>query len=702
VTDQSGVIIGCHYLAKPETKEWFFTKGVKASPLVIGELRCATQIHPFESTWDGLSFCDRTSAWETDAIAVVITRGVSHAVKIRTIQIPENAKLYVWPQNDPSNGNGLPPSEKWFNDIRDNLDRAIYRVATPQKHADLNDWTRSGATATDLLDAMKAAEVIEAKTESTSAAPGRSAIQSIANDSLPQIVLPKLSRQESTFAAEMGQAIGPLNVLFRYQEAIVEIKDELFTEELDKSKLATGGLKFSILPPTRARTWVEEYVTTGIDVQLKNENGTASHDFHFVPHTMKQVVANGLLVSPQFAKHIPVIHRILDVPIPIKKRDGSVITPTHGFNAKIGIYCNPNAPHISLLPLEKAREVLDEALAGFAWKNKQSKVHALARVLTPYARGIMGFSARPPLWYFNGNRPRAGKDYLAGVPQIIYLGHPFEDAALGDDSEETRKRITAAIVSGRRMMHFGNCQGYVESAPFIQAITAPVWRTRALGSTSAESDLELPNEIEYSISANVGLTYREDLEPRLRKIELAFYEEHENARHFPKTFLHDWVADNRALILSAIASFFEFWISKGMPPGATPFNSFPEWASVVGGVMQTCNLGDPCLPHEDKDLIGGDRRTAAMNALYSLIFELRPDQWLTKKEICTLIQANQEADERLMWFGDFTGPHKMRTVIRAGVALSAFKDRIISGVALRTDVSDTHSERHQIRFEQIT
>jgi hypothetical protein len=37
-----------------------------------------------------------------------------------------------------------------------------------------------------------------------------------------------------------------------------------------------------------------------------------------VPMTMKQVVANGLLESPQLVRNIPTIQRILDVPIPIK------------------------------------------------------------------------------------------------------------------------------------------------------------------------------------------------------------------------------------------------------------------------------------------------------------------------------------------------------------------------------------------------
>ena len=519
---------------------------------------------------------------------------------------------------------------------------------------------------------------------------------------LPQIVLPKLNRQESRFAADVGRALGPLDVLFRYQDGIVEIRNEPFTGEFDKSKLAIGGLKFSALSPTRARTWIEDYVVTGINVSPpKNENGDSSGESKFVPQTMKQAVAGGLMVSPQFASGLPVIYRIIDVAIPIKKQDGSVITPKRGFNRKLGIYCNPQSPQISEISLKRAKEVLDETLEGFAWKNDQSKVHAIARILTPYARGIMGFHARPPLWYFNGNRPRAGKDYLAGVAQIVYLGHAFEDASLGEDSEETRKRITAAIVSGRRMMHFANCQGFIESAPFIQAITAQVWRTRALGSTSAESDLELPNEIEYSISANVGLSYREDLEPRLRKIELAFYDEHENSRLFPKAFLHDWVAENRPLILSAVACFFEYWIENDMPAGLTPFNSFPEWAAVIGGVMHTCELGNPCLPHEDKDIIGGDRRTTAMRALYELIFALRPNLWTPKQDIFELIEANQHLDDRLEWFGDFTGNQKKKAVTRTGMAISTFQNRILGGITLQIDSSESNSRRHQILFSKL-
>ena len=191
----------------------------------------------------------------------------------------------------------------------------------------------------------------------------------------------------------MGSYIGPLNILFRYQGNIVEIKEEPFPpdQEVDKRGLAIGGLKFVALSACRARTWLEQYITTGYDVQLKDDKGKPTGYFRFSPLTMKQQVASSLLVSPQFEKHIPIIHRILDVPIPIKLANGKVITPDPGFNRKLGIYCDPSCPKIVPMELEDAKNVLEEALAGFCWKGFDPKKNPNLR-----ARGTQspGYSLR--------------------------------------------------------------------------------------------------------------------------------------------------------------------------------------------------------------------------------------------------------------------------------------------------------------------
>ena len=59
------------------------------------------------------------------------------------------------------------------------------------------------------------------------------------------------------------------------------------------------------------------------------------------------------------------------------------------------------------MPVADARELLLKIHRGFCFRDQQSITHALARVITPYCRGLMGWDARFPLWNYIANRPRA-------------------------------------------------------------------------------------------------------------------------------------------------------------------------------------------------------------------------------------------------------------------------------------------------------
>jgi hypothetical protein len=197
----------------------------------------------------------------------------------------------------------------------------------------------------------------------------------------------RLGKVESKFAAECGEVLGPLGVLFRCDERVVEIQEEEFSGELDRFKLARGGPKFNTLTPTRMRTWIEQFIETGVDAELKDKPGESV----FMAKTMIEACARSLLVSPQFLKHIPRIYRILDVPIPIRKPNVEIVFPKLGFNPSLGVYCAPGAPEIKTMPLGQAMEIIEQALAGFCWENPQSKVHAIAQndyALRPWHHGV--------------------------------------------------------------------------------------------------------------------------------------------------------------------------------------------------------------------------------------------------------------------------------------------------------------------------
>ena len=211
------------------------------------------------------------------------------------------------------------------------------------------------------------------------------------------------------------------------------------------------------------------------------------------------------------------------------------------------------------MTVEDAKDLLAEIVADFPFADDddgQSRCHWYARLITPMCRGIMGWDARMPLWVFMANRPGAGKDYLNGVAQILYYGYAFEDSAIAPrNSEETEKRITSAHASGRRSMHIANQQGkYLDDQAFIAAITSTVHRSRRLGSNDATASVEYQNELEFSMSANIGLQWREDFTRRARFIRLAYFDEDANSRKFKYPDLHGFVRQNRELLLSAIYS----------------------------------------------------------------------------------------------------------------------------------------------------
>ena len=498
------------------------------------------------------------------------------------------------------------------------------------------------------------------------------------NHARPLVVHPGHGRLISEVAEEMASLIAPQHAWFLRSKAIFAVA----------TNPKNGRSGFRLVTPTNACGDLENYVTPVVERQ----DGDVTIQ---VPQSYRVRDFTPILACPQFAKRLPVIERILTFRMPIMNDAGAIVHPKAGYDPDLRAYLQPNAPETVEMTTDEAKQVIQDILGDFCFASEQDKVHAVARLITPYVRGIIGWTARVPLWLFIANRPRAGKDFLAGVIIIIYLGELLEDAPLEKSTEETRKRITAALMSGRQFMHFANCQGHINDAALIGAITARVLRTRNLGSTAAEADLELPNEMEFSMSANVGVSYREDIEPRTRRINLEFFDEDPNKRRFRRPDLHAYVKANRGRILGAIDALVSEWIRQGMPPGSTPFTSFPEWARVVGGIMEANGLGDPCLPHASELQIGGDLKERAMRAVYKVGFERWPNQWVTKQD---LFDALAECDdEDLAWFGPWAGDDGRGTRNKAGMALKAYKNRLLGGIRMEVD-EQGKGAKQQVRF----
>jgi DNA polymerase I-like protein with 3'-5' exonuclease and polymerase domains len=501
-------------------------------------------------------------------------------------------------------------------------------------------------------------------------------------DGRVRILLPDQGRPVGIFAAQIAGAIAPRHKWFVKDRVVVEPRMVSPTEDLTY---------FGVVPISAVEicTAVEQFVETG----SLGRGG----DGVFLPDTMAESQGRQLLSAPQFVNGLPRISRVLEYRQPII-HEGELILQSVGYDERFATFTRPDAPAVSEMSLEEAKDLISEAIEGFPWKSAQDLTHAIARLITPFCRGLMGWWARTPLWFFNANRPRAGKDYLNGIVQIVYSGYAFEDAALNREREEVRKRITTALMFGRRSMHFANCRDKLDQTALEQAITAPLWVDRVLGSNR---EVQLANEMEFSLSANVGVSYTPDFDARVRKIRLAYPDEDANARVFRRPDLHGWVRNHRAELLSAVFALVRNWYAAGRPACPTPFTSFPEWSRIVGGITYLAGFGDPCQPHE-ADGSSGDELTEAMRALFTLCYETHPEEWIEKKEIYEVVEEQQAENDILNFFGDFSEQSRRSDQTRFGKNLQHFAGRVLNGILLasRPSGQSGRTDRAQFRFSK--
>jgi DNA polymerase-1 len=500
-----------------------------------------------------------------------------------------------------------------------------------------------------------------------------------------RVLLPCAGRAHSEFTSELGKLVAPALDLFRFARNVVEIA-------VIPAATAEGSLPGNMLSTVKAAglvTAAERTVETGITV--KDEFG----DIEFLPKSMSEQDARITLLSDQFLSPLPGIDRVLDVPVPVLAH-GKLAYPKAGYDERFGTWLSPSAPEIRTMGLDEALDLLLGELfttpeqGGFWWHDEQARTHALARFITPMCRGLMRWR-RPPLFIFDGNREGCGKDTCADVTHVVYTGRSVICAPLSKDcDDEMRKRITSALMAAARFFHLANMKGHVRYAS-LEAATddSGVWEDRRLG---VSETLHLPNETEFSFSAN-NATWEPDIERRCRRIRLRFCPDNVNGHRYRHSDLRGWLVRHRPDLLSAVAALIAHWVRNGCPAGPSPFTSFPEWGRVVGGVMHTCGLPDPCLPHEDSQS-SGDQNTRAMRQFFALALEHFGDREVPKEEFQQFLQNDGDVHDLFDWI-DFDA---RRGLISFGKLFIKFDGRELGGIHLR--IRPTSRNRATYQFSR--
>lgn len=505
---------------------------------------------------------------------------------------------------------------------------------------------------------------------------------------LPQLILPSNDKLISKFCGEISEILKKEKIIF-FRKDMKELM-EIGQIEEDGKILSQG---FKSIKPHRFVTLIEKYIIPG--TILKSKYGPEQF---FIKRSISSTLADTMLQSQIMQDAMPRIDRIFNVPIPIIY-NGQLTFPNRGYDVRFKSWLPPDAPEITNpeMDLERAKDILNVLFQEFCFRSPQDKINAIAALLTPFLRGLFPtFSTRTPVFFYLANRERSGKDFCAGLTGILYEGYPTEDAPISsgethgsNNSEELRKKVLAAMISGRKRLHFSNNKGRIDNVVFESITTAEKYSDRVLGKNEI---LTFDNELDFSLSGNLGITFTPDLANRCRFVRLMLDIEDANMRMFSNPDLHHWLSKNRGIVLSAMYSLVRNWISMGSPQGKLAFTSYPAWASICGGIMESAGYESPCTPDRETLSLSVDSDTMEMKQLFELCYERFPEQWITKSQVRYLVEQN---DQEVFAYLDFT---KKADQTKFAIRLNKYIGRIFSDIKLIVKDSTVRSSRQEIKF----
>jgi len=506
------------------------------------------------------------------------------------------------------------------------------------------------------------------------------------------IELPKNDKLISEFARQLVKKITPNIKLFYRVKAdqIIKINSIKVMNDSEESYLGMVEVK-----PNALIGLIEQYVIPGHYVFNQSNK-----EWEFKKKSISMQLASTLLQTDELKQGLPQITRVLHVPIPMRV-NGKITFPKRGYDERFGTYLPFDAPVIDKnMNINEAKQILEDIYSEFCFKTMPvDRDMAIAGLLTPFLRGLYpNYNDRTPAFIYMANTPGAGKDYCAGITSILYEGVDIQDPPLAggekntNSTQELRKKILASFMEGRPRIHFSNNIGHLHNPVLDEILTSPTHSDRKLGHNT---NIKLPNEMDYSLSANTGFTYNPDLTRRIRFIRLFFEGERVTDRKFKERELHKWVLENRGKILSALYSLVKDWEEKGSKEGSLSFSSFPSWDKLCGGIMENAGYMNPCEVDKDIDALAGDTETSDMKLLFELVNEVYPGKIATINDIMQIAVTND-----LFTHLDIASD-KPKDKAQFGKIITKYVGRVLSNIKLTITKPGIKPARQNYVFKKI-
>lgn len=236
---------------------------------------------------------------------------------------------------------------------------------------------------------------------------------------------------------------------------------------------------------------------------------------------------------------------------------------------------------------------LDDVLVDFPFAGQADKAAAIAAMLQPFVRDLIAGPC--PLFLIDAPQAGTGKSMLTeliSIPACDELSglHGFQRIAVTDDRNrnvELTKEINARMTADPRVVILDNVNGKFTGGALSSALTSQTYQVRVLGASRLA---EVENRALWMMTAN-NPDISEELTRRIVPCRL-------NARVERPEERHDWTHENlmvyaqekRDALVWSLLVLVQNWVEAGEPAGSLAYNSYPQWARVMSGILDAAGV----------------------------------------------------------------------------------------------------------------
>jgi len=376
-----------------------------------------------------------------------------------------------------------------------------------------------------------------------------------------------------------------------------------------------------------------------------------------------EVVCEDLLAMPD--PPLPRLRRIVEMPV--LGRDGAVIAGP-GYDAASGVYvaqahdlsvsavpATPTAEHLGV-----ASAVIGELLGDFPFAGPADRAGAVALLLTPFVRELI--DGPTPLFLIDKPAPGTGATLLVDVLLGPALGRSVGVMSEGRDEDETRKRLTSALLQGRGAILIDNLRRPLDSSALSAMLTARVWEDRILGFNRL---VRLAVRAVFVATGNNPAVSTE-IARRTCRIRLdAKVDRPWQRQGFRHPDLLSWAAEQRGEFVWAALTIARGWIAAERKLGSARMGMFESWATTLSGMLELAGIPG-LLSSIDEFYESADADGVALRGFIAAWWQHHSDGLLTVGELLPIAAGSDL---------NLAGRTERAQQTRLGQLLAAQRDR---------------------------